>query len=87
MDAVGAKPFSQLEYPEIVHSVRKHNFFIFSHVESLQNAPKYSVNHFWSNGVEWMHLVQNHFRYLSTPEIVHSVLKHKLSIFSHMEGL
>jgi hypothetical protein len=40
IDAVGEKPFSQLEYPEIVHSVLKHKFFIFSHVEGLQSAPK-----------------------------------------------
>jgi hypothetical protein len=32
MDAVGAIPFSHLEYPEIVHSVLKHKFCIFSHV-------------------------------------------------------
>jgi hypothetical protein len=25
----------------------------------LQNTPK---QHFWSNGVEWMYLVQNNFR-------------------------
>jgi hypothetical protein len=51
MDAVGAIPFSQLEYPEIVHSILKHKFCIFSHVEGLQNAPKYSLKSFlvkWS---------------------------------------
>jgi hypothetical protein len=46
MDAEGAKPFSQLGYPEIVHSVLKHKFCIFSHVEGLRNAPKYSLKSF-----------------------------------------
>jgi hypothetical protein len=50
MDAVGVIPFSQLEYPEIVHSVLKHKFCIFSHVEGLQNAPKYSLKSF---SVQW----------------------------------
>jgi hypothetical protein len=87
MNAVGTKSFSQLQYPKIVHSVLKHMFCIFSHVEGyeiLQNTPK---NHFGSNGVEWLHLVQDHFRNFSPPEIVHSVLKHKFCIFAHVEGL
>jgi hypothetical protein len=41
-DAVCTKPFSQLEYPKIVHSVLKHKFCIFSHVEGLRNTAKYS---------------------------------------------
>jgi hypothetical protein len=41
MDALVTKPcFSQLGYPEIVHSSAKHKFCIFLHSVDFQNAPK-----------------------------------------------
>jgi hypothetical protein len=45
---------SELWYPEIVHSVPKHEFFIFyvpNVCEMLWNTPKH---HFESNGLQWM---------------------------------
>jgi hypothetical protein len=42
MDAFSVKPFSQLRYPEILHSGPKHKFCIFSHAEGLQSAPNHS---------------------------------------------
>ena len=42
-----AKPFSQLRYPEILHSGRKHKFCIFSHAEGFRNAPQHSQTSFW----------------------------------------
>jgi hypothetical protein len=33
MDALVTKPFSQLRYPEIVHSVPKHMYYIFFYAE------------------------------------------------------
>jgi hypothetical protein len=42
MDAFGLKPFSQLQYPEIIRLGPKHMFCNFSRAEGLQSAPKHS---------------------------------------------
>jgi hypothetical protein len=64
MDAFSAKPFSQLRYIKIVHTVPKQKFSIFLLAEGFLKAPK--DNQTSSNGVEWMHLVRNHFRNFGT---------------------
>ena len=68
IDAFGAKPFSQLQYPEIVCSGRNTSiasFYIPKHSEMLQNTPKH---HLGSNRVELMHLVRNHIRNFGSPK-------------------
>jgi hypothetical protein len=78
MNAVGMKPFLQLEYSKIVHSVLKHmfaSFHMWKVYEMLQSTPE---NHFGSNEVEWLHLARNHFRNLSTPR--NSVFSHEIQV-------
>jgi hypothetical protein len=50
MDAFAVKPFSQLRYSKIVHSVSKQKFCIFLHAKILLNAPKGKQTSF---GVQW----------------------------------
>jgi hypothetical protein len=42
-----SKQFSQLRYPKMVHSGRKHEFCILLRAEGLRNAPKHSQTSFW----------------------------------------
>jgi hypothetical protein len=50
MDAFGAKPFSQLRYPEILHSGPKHIFTSFLQYEGFRTAQKQSKPSFF---VQW----------------------------------
>ena len=69
-DAFGAKPFSQLRYPEIVHLSPKLKFCIFLHAEGFQNAPIHSQTSFW---VQWSRMnafIVKPFSQLRYPGIV-----------------
>jgi hypothetical protein len=68
MDALVTKPYSQLRYPQIVHSGLKHKFYISLHSEGIGNAENALNPHFGSTGVEWMVWLRNHFRNFGTPK-------------------